>query len=110
MPQSETATIYVTYSGTETDRFDRAYYVETHVPLVIDAWEPSGLLSCVAFFPDDPAASKGTAKTVVICQCVFRDEDSLEAAFASARTPEVMADVGRFTDLAPQRTRAVSFQ
>jgi uncharacterized protein (TIGR02118 family) len=110
MPQSETVTIYVTYYGTEADRFDRAYYVETHVPLVIDAWGPSGLLSCIAFFPDDPAASEGTVKTVVICQCVFRDEDSLTAAFAGARTPEVMADVGMFTGLVPQRTRAVSFQ
>jgi uncharacterized protein (TIGR02118 family) len=110
MPQSETVTIYVTYSGTAADRFDRAYYVESHLPLVIDAWGPSGLLSCVAFFPDEPAASTGTAKTVVICQCVFRDGDSLATAFASARTPEVMADVGKFTDLVPQRARAISFQ
>jgi hypothetical protein len=41
---------------------------------------------------------------------VFRDEAALAAALSSERTPEVMADLRFFTDLVPQRARAVSLQ
>ncbi len=95
--------VYVTYQGTRQTRFERDYYVTGHLPLVMKAWQQYGLLSVAAFFP-----AVNQAGTIAICECVFRDEAALEAAFASAEVSDVMADVPRFTDVAPTRVRAVS--
>ena len=94
--------VYVTYRGTPETRFDRAYDVERHLPLVLDAWRPHGLDAIAAFFPAVPAAG-----TIAVCECRFRDDAAVEAAFASPGTPRVMADVARFTDVASARARAV---
>lgn len=93
--------IYVTYTGDASDRFDRDYYDATHLPLVMQAWEPYGLLATKAFFP-----SQDRACTLAICECVFRDEAALQAAFGSPEAAAVMADVIEFTDLIPTRVRA----
>ncbi|WP_454725491.1 MULTISPECIES: EthD family reductase [Cupriavidus] len=95
--------VYVTYQGTPQDRFDRDYYVAVHLPLVMEAWKQYGLLSLNAFFP--AAAQEGT---LAICECVFRDEGALEAALASPEVGAVMADVPRFTAIAPRRVRAAA--
>ncbi|HET6389342.1 EthD family reductase [Hyphomicrobium sp.] len=97
------ATVYVTYAGTPDSRFDRRYYVEQHLPLVLKAWQRYGLQSVAAFFPALPQAG-----TIAICECEFRDEAAVEAAFNSPETPEVMADVANFTDIAPTRLRAMA--
>ncbi|WP_312142667.1 EthD family reductase [Pantoea septica] len=95
-------TLYVTYHGDPQSRFDRDYYVSEHLPLVMKAWQQYGLLSATAFFP-----AVRQAGTVAICECRFRDEKAMEAAFSSPETPEVMADVARFTDITPERVRAI---
>ncbi len=46
-------TMYVTYPGDASTRFDRDYYVRHHVPLVMECWGPLGLESCAAFWPAD---------------------------------------------------------
>ncbi|WP_253189745.1 EthD family reductase [Paraburkholderia fungorum] len=93
-------TVYVTYEGAPADRFDRSYYVEHHLPLVMRAWQQYGLESVAAFFP--PLTHVGT---LVICECRFRDEAAIDTAFGSQEAAAVMADVPRFTDLAPTRLR-----
>lgn len=95
--------VYVTYEGTPETRFDRAYYVEHHLPLVLRAWRPHGLEAVAAFFP--AVAQSGT---IALCACRFRDQAAFDAAFASPETEEVMADLPRFTDAAPSRARAVA--
>ena len=45
------AVVYVTYAGPAGSRFDREYYVERHLPLVLRAWTSYGLLGVAAFFP-----------------------------------------------------------
>ena len=94
--------VYVTYQGTPQTRFDRTYYVTHHLPLVMKAWQQYGLLSATAFFP-----AAGQVGTIAICECIFRDEAAVKAAFSSREVPEVMADVPRFTDVASSRVRAV---
>jgi len=94
--------VYVTYQGTSETRFDRDYYVQHHLPLVMKAWRSSGLDSVAAFFPAVAAAG-----TIAICELRFRDEAAVDAAFGSPGTPDVRADVPRFTDVAPARARAV---
>ncbi len=93
--------LYVTYRGDARIRFDRDRYVSHHLPLVMEAWGPHGLLSCSAFFP----AGDGDG-TIAIAECKFRDEGGLTAALASSETPSVMADVPSFTDAKPVQSRA----
>lgn len=100
--ESPRVVIHVIYQGEPHDHFDRDYYVRVHLPLVMKAWSQYGLLSVNAFFP--ATAQRGT---LVICECVFRDDDALDAAFASPEVSSVMADVPRFTALAPRRVRVV---
>lgn len=95
--------VYVIYRGTPDTRFDRDYYVSRHLPLVMDAWRQYGLQELAAFFP-----AVGQEGTIAICECVFRDEAAVEAAFGSPQTPAVMADVARYTDAAPTRLRVVA--
>ncbi|WP_034948731.1 EthD family reductase [Erwinia oleae] len=102
MNMNAPVTIYVTYQGDSQNRFDREYYVNGHLPLVMKAWRQYGLLSAAAFFP---AAEQ--AATIALCECIFRDEKAAETAFASPESTEVMADVSRFTDISPVRARAL---
>ncbi|RAS34334.1 EthD family reductase [Paraburkholderia bryophila] len=103
MSHTESPTVYVTYEGAPGDRFDRRYYIERHLPLVMQAWQRYGLESIAAFFP-----SSTHIGTLVICECRFRDEAAIATAFGSPETQEVMADVPSFTDLAPTRLRIAS--
>lgn len=97
-------TVYVTYNGAPSERFDRSYYVEHHLPLVMQAWRRYGLEHVAAFFP---ALSNANTRvgTLVICECRFRDEAAIEACFGSPEAAEVMADVPTFTDISPTRLR-----
>lgn len=95
--------MYVIYAGDSTTRFDRAYWVDEHLPLVRRCWEPFGLISAAAFFP---AASGGGM--IAICPCMFADETAIETALAAPTTASVMDDVKHFTDVAPVRYLAKS--
>ena len=90
--------MHVTYPGDTAMRFDRGYYVQHHLPLVMKCWGPLGLKSCAAFWPAD--AGVGTI-AIAIAECRFRDEAAMRAALVSPETPRVMADVARFTDAIP---------
>lgn len=92
--------VYVVYEGVATDRFDRRYYTEHHLPLVMQAWQRYGLERVCAFFPPHAAAG-----TLAICECRFRDDEAIEMAFGSSEASGVMADVQCFTDLLPTRHR-----
>ena len=100
------AILYVTYPGRAGTRFDRAYYVDVHLPLVRDAWRRHGLEDVAAFFPpgDGPDGDDGM---IAVCICRFRDEAALRAALASPQSGPVMEDVARFTDAVPSQHRAV---
>ncbi len=94
-------TMYVTYPGDAGTRFDRDYYVSSHLPLVMDAWGRYGLESAAAFFPPYDGAG-----TIAVCICRFRDEAALRAALASPQSGPVMADVATFTGATPSQSRA----
>lgn len=94
-------TMYVTYPGDADTRFDREYYVSTHLPLVMKAWGGYGLESAAAFFPPSDGAG-----TIAVCICRFRDDAALRAALASPQSGPVMADIAKFTDATPAQSRA----
>ena len=98
-------TLFVTYPGDESTRFDREYYVEKHLPLVTRAWGPLGLQSIAAFFPSGSGAGM-----VAVCVCEFRDELAVSTSLQAAETKSVMADVPHFTDSEPIQLRGVTLE
>ncbi len=96
-------TIFVTYAGDSTTRFDREYYVEKHLPLVTAAWAPHGMQSIAAFFPT--GSGEGT---IAVCVCEFRDDDAVTASLHAPETKAVMDDVLHFTDAKPRQLQATS--
>ncbi len=96
------ATVYVTYPGDPGTRFDRDYYIHTHLPLVCESWKPYGLQSAAAFFPSGEGAG-----ILAVCLCQFRDEAAIAASFGSPESGRVMADIAHFTDAKPSQSRAV---
>jgi len=99
---SSQVTIYVYYQGAPLTRFDRDYYVKRHLPLCMESWQKYGLQSVSAFYP-----ALDQSGTIAICECVFRDEAAVDAAFNSPEVAEVMADIARYTDASPLRVRGV---
>ena len=95
-------TMYVTYSGDTDAPFDREYWIDSHLPLVRECWEPHGLVSVAGFFPS--GEGKGL---VAIAPCVFRDEAALRAALASPESGRIMDDVAHFTSIQPSKSRVV---
>ena len=94
--------VYITYPGDASTRFDRAYYRNHHLPLVMKCWEQHGLQGLSAFYPE--AAGDGT---IAVCICTFRDEAAVRDSFHSSEAPEVMADVKNFTDAVPSQSKLV---
>lgn len=94
--------LFVIYPGNADTRFDRDYYVATHLPLVLEAWGPYGLETVAAFFPAGDGAG-----TIAIAVCRFRDEAAISAALGSPQTNRVMANVKYFTDAVPSQSRVV---
>ncbi len=94
--------LLVTYSGDADSRFDRKYYADKHLPLVVEIWGPHGLQSATAFYPEGDGAG-----TIAMCVCLFRDEAALRAALAAPHTPRVMEDVQHFTSIKPTQSRLV---
>jgi len=94
--------LFVTHAGDAGTRFDRDYYVSTHLPLVLEDWGPHGLETVAAFFPTGNGAGM-----IAVAVCGFRDEAAIGAALSSPQTECVMADVKDFTDAKPTQSRAV---
>ena len=92
-------TLYVTYPGDANTRFDRSYYVGTHLPLVLESWRKYGLETVAAFFPEGSGAG-----TIAICVCSFRVERGIRDSFAGPEAREVMADISNFTDAKPSQS------
>lgn len=93
--------LFITYAGDAGTRFDRDYFVGTHLPLVLEMWSPYGLETATAFFPSGDCAG-----TIAITVCKFKNEAALLAAMGSP-PDRLMADVKHFTDAELSLSRAV---
>jgi len=92
-------TLFVTYRGTATDRFDREYFVHTHLPLEPPIGEPLGMLSIEAFFPASAARD-----IIAISLIAFRDEQAERDLFASPTFAELVKDLPNYTNLLPEQS------
>ena len=95
-------TVHITYFGDASARFDRDYYRNHHLTLVMESWGQYGLQGLSVFYPED-----GDKGVVAICVCNFRDKDSITASFQSKEADDVMEDVKHFTDISPKQSKAV---
>ena len=94
-------TLYVTYEGAANTWFDRDYWINNHLPLVRECWDPYGLERTDGFFP-----AGEDSELIAICPCIFRDEAAVHAALASPATRRIMDDVVRLTDVKPVQSLA----
>lgn len=94
------AVFTVLYPAAPGAKFDQAYYDATHIPLVREAFTPTGLTD-VQVLKGLPGPDGSPAPFVVIVNLTFRDAAALQASLGGARAPEVMGDVPRFTDITP---------
>lgn len=94
------ATLIVSYPAAAGTRFDREYYVATHLPLVERVFGPHGLTGADAYFPDD----EGEA-VLAMAMLHFRDGAARDAALAHADAGEAFGDIPNFTDAKPVATR-----
>jgi uncharacterized protein (TIGR02118 family) len=92
-------TLLVTYTGNASDRFDRDYYVNKHLPLAREIGGPLGMLSIEAFFP-----SGNTSGIVASCMIVLRDKEAEHALFSSPRFEELVKDLPNFSNLTPEQS------
>jgi len=100
IPEQMMATLIVSYPAHEGATFDADYYKTMHVPLAEQAWAPHGLTSAEVLFP----AGDQPWKAAVLLR--FASQAAIDAALACRETPAVLADVARFTDIAPVIYRA----
>jgi len=83
--------VSVHYPSGEGTTFDHDYYAATHVPLCEAAWSPVRT-----------EIDKGIDGPNVAAVHIFFDSlASMQAAMASPRTAEVMADVANYTNITP---------
>lgn len=87
----------VLYPAKPDARFDFEYYMSRHAPLVKAAWSPVEVV--VRKGVSDPGG--GQPPFLLTADIVFASRDALNAAMASPRTGEVVADVANFTDIQP---------
>lgn len=95
------ATLFVTYQGDTSARFDRLYYTSRHIPLVLNAWDQYGLLRCDAYFW---GGGEGANVPLAICLCHFAHRDDIDTALAADESVRVMDDIANFTDVEPTRS------
>jgi len=96
------ALLFVSYEAGAGARFDRDYYVSTHLPLVERLWGPAGLRAAQAYFPASPDAA-----FIAVAVLVFENDDAIGVALGSTGTAEILADLTSFTDVAPTLARGV---
>jgi uncharacterized protein (TIGR02118 family) len=87
----------VLYPAKSGDHFDYDYYVARHTPLVREAWKPED----VKVFRGVAGVADSEIPYRLVAHIRFASTEALEAALASERTPEVFADVAKFTDIEP---------
>ena len=95
------ATLIVRYPAAKGGRFDRDYYLATHLPLARAAWSEFGLQSAEVLFP-----ATGPTPLVAMVILRFREQADINAALSSPGTARVIGDVANFTDITPTIFRA----
>lgn len=93
--------VSVMYPTTEGGKFDMDYYNATHIPLVKEAFGPTGLTSVQVL--QGLSGPDGKPPYVAIANLAFESPQALQASMGGPRAAEVVGDIANFTDIAPIR-------
>jgi uncharacterized protein (TIGR02118 family) len=81
----------VLYPTAEGSTFDHDYFRQTHIPMALEAW---GL--------PEAEINKGLdGPYTAAAHFRFESQEALGAAFAAPGTPDVIADVAKYTNITP---------
>ena len=94
------ASVLVTYPASAGARFDRDYYLATHMPLVERVFGPHGLTGATAWFPDD-----AEPQSMAVAMLAFPDADTRDAALGHPDAGQAFGDIPNFTDVQPTAQR-----
>jgi conserved hypothetical protein len=94
--------VSVMYPSTEGGTFDMDYYNATHIPLVKEAFGPTGLAS-VQVLQGLPGPDGAQPPYVAIANLVFESPEALQKSMGGPRAAEVVGDVPNFTNITPNR-------
>lgn len=89
--------VSVLYPGGAGTRFDMAYYLGTHMPLVRERWTPMGLHEA-RIVRGIGTPDGGPAPFQVMALLSFDSADAFAKA-AAAHGEEIFADIPHFTDV-----------
>ena len=94
--------VSVMYQNQADGHFDWAYYNATHIPLVREAFGPTGLES-ITVLKGMASGDGGPAPYVAVAQLSFADMAAVQATMSGPRVGEVMGDIPNFTNIVPVR-------
>ena len=92
--------VTVLYPASAT-RFDYDYYLNKHTPMLLDLWQPHGLMKVELDKGLGGMAPGSAPGYITIATLTFQSPESLQAAMA-ASGGQVMGDLANFTDVQPQ--------
>lgn len=94
------ASLSVVYPRTDSTTFDYDYYRDKHMPLVGERWADAGLTGGEALLGSTgPGGAPAPYYAIGIIH--FDSDQSLQAALNGEHAAEIMADIGKFTNVQP---------
>ena len=88
--------VSVLYPNQPGSRFDERYYLDKHIPLVRQRWEPMGLTD-LRLLRGTNTPDGGAAPYRVMALLTFESAEALQKALA-AHGRELFGDIPNFTD------------
>lgn len=92
--------VAVIYPNKQDKKFDTDYYINNHMPFVIEKYTPFGLVSVEV---DSAKAKEGpqAAPYIAIGYMIFESTKSFMQAYQAVGN-EIMVDIVNFTDIEPK--------
>lgn len=95
-----TVTMTVAYPNEPGVAFDEKYYCEKHMPLVESIWSKFGLTSwSVESYKTSIDGTDPVYRIAAVT--VWKDEESVKKAVASADSAAIMEDIPKYTQIKP---------
>jgi uncharacterized protein (TIGR02118 family) len=94
------AVVTVTYSREADTKFDFDYYVQRHLPLLLERWSNSGL-QAVEVLRGVAGADGGEPPFIAQALLRFSSMGNFQAALDGEHTAEIIGDIPNFTNAQP---------
>jgi uncharacterized protein (TIGR02118 family) len=90
----------VMYPNTEGSKFDMDYYINTHMPLVHERLEATGLMRSAVIKGLQSGGQGGPAPFQVLTNLYFESAEAMGQGMQAHGT-EILGDIANFTDVEP---------